>query len=64
MTKFACFVNSYDLWIFLANAMIDETAYSAIEAGEYDGTLPTRIPASLHCSSGMLSNPAEQQSIS
>ena len=49
--------------MFLAKAMIEETAYSAIDEGEYEGTRPTRIPAALHCSKGILSNPAEQQSI-
>ena len=34
--------------MFFANAMIDDTAYSAIELGEYEGTLPTRIPEALH----------------
>ena len=49
--------------MFLANAMIDDTAYSAIELGEYEGTLPTRIPEALHWSKGTLSNPAEQHKI-
>lgn len=43
--------------MFLAKAMIEETAYSAIDEGEYEGTRPTRIPAALHCSKGILSNP-------
>ena len=43
--------------MFLVNAIIEETAYSAIDDGEYEGTRPTRIPAALHCSKGMLSNP-------
>ena len=49
--------------MFFDNAIIDEMAYSAMDAGEYDGTRRTWIPALMHCSKGILSNPAEQQSI-
>ena len=42
---------------------MEETAYSAIEDGEYEGTRPTLIPAALHCANGILSNPAEQHRI-
>ena len=42
--------------MFLASAMICVTAYSAIEAGEYEGTRAARIPAARSSSVGELSN--------
>ena len=63
IVKSASFVISYDLWRFLDNAKIEETAYSAILAGEYEGTRATRIPRDLTFSIGMLSKPAEQHKI-
>jgi len=34
MVKSASLVNSYDFWMFLAKAMIEEMAYSAMDEGE------------------------------
>ena len=63
MVKSASLVIWYDFWIFLDNAKIEETANSAILAGEYAGTLAARIPWALTFCMGTLSNPAEQQRI-
>merc|ERR1719244_682220 len=60
ISKSAFLVITYDMCVFFAKAIIWVTAYSAMDPGEYDGTLAALMPAALSSSVGELSKPAEQ----